>query len=247
MTQGKPGVDSSYANVTEKIIGEVKDFLGEKPLFWGRYFATQGVVEYHHATENEPLAQAGIRLLPIARRTSDVGDTEAEGVTDARACVDDILVSFPIDYLARQGGEFFIFLDVENSPALSEAYYTGWAETIRTSSRERSENAVSLLPCVYAAQSNQATWTALNRTQEAGVPCHGVWVARYHSTECSAQRPQWESEFLTPKITLPCPILLWQHAENCVNGQVDLSQVNPNIDLDNDLLARLILPPPSES
>ncbi len=243
MPQGKPGADSSYAVVTEQLVQQAKTFFGVYPVFWGRYFATSGVVEYSHTTENGPLAANGIPLLPVARRTANVGGTEAQGTTDAQACAGDILATFGADYLTSQGGAFLVFLDVEGHPSLSVSYYTGWAQTLVADSRSRSSNSVTLLPCVYASQSDNATWNALVQASQAGVPCHGAWVARYHSTECSGPMPDWEASFLTPGADLPCDILIWQYAENCIDNQIDSSQTNPNIDLEGALLSKLILPP----
>ena len=248
MAQGKPGADSSYAEVTDQLVQEATTFFGETPVLWGRYFATSGPVEYNPATEDQPLAQSGIRLLPIARRTTHVGGSEQEGGIDAIACVEDILVAFGVDYLASQGGEFLVFLDVEGdpasgSPSLSISYYKGWANTLIANSRSRTMNRVTLLPCVYARQGDNTTWNALVQASRTGVYCYGAWVARYHSIDCIETMPDWETGFLTPAVSLPCHILLWQYSENCLQNQIDCNQTNPNIDLEGALLSKLILPP----
>jgi hypothetical protein len=70
-----------------------------------------------------------------------------------------------------------------------------------------------------------------------------VWVARYPLPGCQPL-PEWNVAKVVPTVPLPCPILAWQYAANCLGGGgIDCSVTNPNIDLQNDLLAHLILPP----
>jgi hypothetical protein len=68
--------------------------------------------------------------LPIARQTSNVNGTQAQGSTDAEANSEDLIATFGQEYLASQGGQFLMFLDVEGSPSLSSAYFSGWADTL---------------------------------------------------------------------------------------------------------------------
>src|SRR6185295_1789657 len=91
--------------------------------------------EYRHEQENPVLAQAKIKLLPVAQQTSHVGGTQALGTSDATGNVDDFLATFPQDVLVAQGGQFLMFLDVEGlpqqgNPSLALPYYTGWAQTL---------------------------------------------------------------------------------------------------------------------
>src|SRR5215470_10217040 len=134
MAKGKPGADSSVI-VTSQVMGKglidlAKGLFGETPVFWGRYFtstSTGGTVEYRHLKENRILRANGIRVLPIARQTARVDGNEAAGAADASANAHDILATFGADYLKGLGGEFYVFLDVEGAPSLSQAYFTGWA------------------------------------------------------------------------------------------------------------------------
>jgi hypothetical protein len=137
MAAGMPGADSSTL-VTSQIGGRnlielATEALGAKPVVWGRYFtsvATTGVVEYRHLKENQPLRTDGIRVLPIARQTKRVNGSVADGSADATANAEDLILTFGADYLASQGGQVFMFLDVESTPSLSVAYYQGWAGTL---------------------------------------------------------------------------------------------------------------------
>ncbi|HSS49046.1 MAG TPA: hypothetical protein VLX28_08870, partial [Thermoanaerobaculia bacterium] len=184
MARGLAGADSSTP-VTASLIQTATQLFGETPALWGRYFTsptTCGSAEYRHAEENAVLAQAGVRLLPIARQTTNVAGSEQQGASDAQGNVDDIFDTFGTQYLAAQGGELLLFLDVEGSPStgspsLSPSYYTGWAQTLVSYSRSSSTNAVTILPCVYARQGDDQTWNVLAATG-ADIQCTGAWIAR---------------------------------------------------------------------
>ena len=249
MAKGKPGADSSVL-VTSQIGGKslvqlATDLYGEPPAFWGRYFtspSTGGNVEYRHLKENRILRENGIRVLPIARQTKRVDGDAALGSADANANGHDILVTFDSGYLQTLGGEFYVFLDVEGTPSLSQAYYTGWANTLSEYSSKATGGAVTLLPCVYATHFDSLTWSAVADAVAAGVDCRGAWVARWRHHGCHAL-DEWDDVLVQPKVQIPCPVLCWQYADDCHGaGGFDCSQTNPAITVD-DLLSHLILPP----
>jgi len=245
MAQGEPGADSS-SHVTSSLIEEVTTFFGTTPVFWGRYFTsvtTSGSVEYRHATESQPLHAAGIRLLPVARQTAHVSGTGEQGIADGNANAEDFITTFGAELLASQGGKFYMFLDVEGSPSLSAAYYAGWAQGLAEAAESLSGGTVQMVPCVYGTRSDTATWSAVAEAMAAGTPCAGAWIARYFTGQCAMG--EWDDAVLTPAAPnpMPCPILAWQYAGNCLNGAIDCSQTNPNIDLFADLLMFLVLPP----
>jgi hypothetical protein len=251
MAKGNPGADSSVL-VTSQIGGKslvrlATDLYSEPPAFWGRYFTsawTGGNVEYRHLKENAILRENGIRVLPTARQTKRVDGDEAVGSADAIANAHDILVTFGADYLQTLGGEFYVFLDVEGAPSLSQAYYTGWANSLTEHSSAATSGAVTLLPCVYATQSDSATWSAVSAAAAMGVDCRGAWVARWTHHGCHAL-DEWDDARVQPKVSIPCPVLCWQYADDCHGGSgFDCSQTNPALALD-DLLNHLILPPDS--
>jgi hypothetical protein len=252
MAKGKPGADSSNL-VTAQIDGQgliqlACDLFGEFPVLWGRYFtstSTSGNVEYQHRKENQPLRDKGIRVLPIARQTKRVEGSLDEGSSDAKANADDIIATFGSDYLASQGGRFFVFLDVEGTPSLSVPYYTGWAQTLRAHSATITNSDVILLPCVYATQNDSPTWTTVATAANAGVECNGAWIARWRHHGC-APLDDWDDNVVNPTVPIPCPVLIWQYADACHGGNgFDCSQTKPGIDLNKDLLNQLILPPPA--
>jgi hypothetical protein len=250
MAKGFPGADSCTP-VTEKMIEGATKLLGSAPVFWGRYFtsvSTAGTVEYRHSTESPALNAAGIRLLPVGRQTGHVGGSSEQGIADGTANAQDFISTFGAEVLAEQGGRFYLFLDVEGSPSLSQDYYAGWvqgltAEAASASAGSSSEGSVQILPCVYATQSDKETWLAVAAAVGAGVPCYGAWIARYYTGECAMG--DWRPEIVTPAapVPLPCPILAWQYAGNCMNGEIDCSQTNPEMNLNTQLLAFLVLPP----
>jgi len=245
MARGLPGTDSSI-QVTAQLVQAAINFFGETPKFWGRYFKSPtggSSAEYRHKVEDPILAGAGIKVLPIAQQTNHVNRDRAQGAADAKLNVSDFLLTFPQDHLVEQGGQFFMFLDVEGNPPLSVDYYTGWAQTLIDFSGSESNNGVTLLPCVYAPQLNTTTWHALVAATGNGVPCHGAWVARYpHDRSCVIR--DFDPNFAIPSVQLPFDVLIWQYDEECLNGRIDLDQTNPEIDdIDTALLNQLILPP----
>jgi hypothetical protein len=228
------------------LIALAKALYGEPPVFWGRYFtstATGGTVEYRHLKENQPLRDNQIRVLPIARQTKRVDGTQADGSADAEDNANDVIATFGADYLANLGREFYMFLDVEGSPSLSQAYYSGWAQTLAAHSVSATGGRVTLLPCVYATRSDNTTWAALAAAVAGGTICKGAWIARWPAHGCQPL-PEWNDNTVTPTVGLPCPILIWQYADDCHGGGgFDCSEVNPRINVQTDLLDHLILPP----
>jgi hypothetical protein len=127
-----------------------------------------------------------------------------------------------------------VFLDVEQSHPLSRTYYRGWAAGVQAIGAAHS---VNFIPCVYGSFSASTTWQALAAEFANGVPCGGVWIARYVVANGCAPMPVW-SDVRTRPPDLPAavPVLAWQYAQNCHN--IDLNQCNPNHE--TSFLARLI-------
>ena len=247
MARGLPGSDSSL-QVTPALIQLATNVFGEAPKFWGRYFKSPtggSFAEYRHKKEDPVLAQANIKLLPVAQQTANVHGSQAQGTADAQDNVADLLATFPLAHLVSQGGQFLMFLDVEGvshaAPSLSLAYYTGWAQTLVSFSRSQTNNAVTLLPCVYARQLDTVTWNHLVTANANGVACHGAWVARFPGG-CDAR--DFDPHRAFPPVQLPFDVLIWQFAEKCFGDKIDLDQTNPNIaDIQTRLMDKLILPP----
>lgn len=246
MSRGLPGADS-FSIVTPGLIQAAANIFGSTPAFWGRYFKSataKSPPEYSHSNEDAVLAQANVRVLPVAQQTGHVNGSEAQGAADAQLNVADILATFPQASLIAQGGQFLMFLDVEGvsaqAPSLSLTYYKGWAQTLASFSQSQSNNAVTILPCVYGRQLDNVTWNTLSTANANGVPCHGAWVARYPGG-CNAR--DFNNSFAIPTVPLPCDVLIWQYGENCANGQIDLNQTNPNVaNIQSEFLDKLILP-----
>ena len=100
--------------------------------------------------------------------------TSADGTADAKLNAKDVILTFGADYLKSLGGNVLMFLDVESAPPLSLCYYKGWARTLCDFSQSFSHGGVTLLPCVYGVQSDDATWQAIASADSQGVFCHGV-------------------------------------------------------------------------
>jgi hypothetical protein len=245
MAQGLPGADSSVL-VTTSMIQGASALLGATPVFWGRYFtsvSTTGDVEYRHAEENQLLNAAGVPLLPIARQTGNVDGRVEQGIADGVANARDFIRTFGTQVLTEQGGRFYMFLDVEGSPSLSQDYFVGWAQGLAEEAESLGGGSVQILPCVYGTHTDTDTWSAVAAAIAAGTPCFGAWIARYFSGQCVMG--EWQPAIVTPlaPVPFPCPILAWQYAGDCLDGQIDCSQTNPDIDIQSQLLAFLVLPP----
>jgi hypothetical protein len=249
MAIGSPGADSSNL-VTRLINGKpmvdvAAELFGRMPVLWGRYFtsaATSGLVEYRAHKENQALRDRNIRVLPIARQTKHVDGAQAKGSADAQLNVEDLIKTFSASYLRSQGGRFIMFLDVEGTPSLSTDYYIGWARTLVDHSQSISNGAVTILPGVYATQSDDTTWRAVAEAGQRGVHSQGAWVARWRIRGCGAPL-DWDPGIVLPRVRLPCEVLLWQYADECHGGDgFDCNETNPNIDL-QDILSQCVLPP----
>jgi hypothetical protein len=251
MAKGKAGADSSVQVIHQiggkNLVQLAQDLFGTTPVLWGRYFAgvsKSSSAEYRHLDENQILRQHNIRVLPIAQQTPKVGGTQEQGRADAMANVEDLFATFGKDYLASQGGKFLMFLDVEGSPSLSLDYYMGWAGTVVSHSADLTSGGVQVLPCVYATQLDTTTWQAIASASDRGVGCNGAWVAHWVGSRGCQGLVDWDNAQVSPRIAIPCQVLLWQYSDAC-HGEdgFDCNQTNPGIDLQADLLAKLVLPP----
>lgn len=256
MSRGKPGVDSNGPATSidggVTLLQRAQQLFGEPPVFWGRYFKAphNSDTEQYQKSENHLFRELGIRVLPLARQTSHVARSSASlGRSDAVDNVDALFEAFTIEHLAAGGGRFYMFLDTESrpKPPLAREYYTGWASELVQHSSEATGNAVTILPCIYVNQGDNETCRALGEAvANDGVQCLGAAVARYFEfdhTGCHLP-VDWDEEREQPSVRLPCPILIWQYIGDCFQtGLLDGNQVNPAVDLQNDLLQFLILPP----
>lgn len=236
------GVDTFFRVTKPRDIEDATEVLGTKPLFWGRYFSGVdfgGGGEYFRRLESSPLHLEGIRVLPIARFTTQVGLGENEGLRDGTDQAQDVILSFGEDYLKSKGGEYYIFLDVEPQTPLSKDYYLGWSQAVRNFSSK-----VKLLPCVYLNAWDSITSRALSLAMRNGAECEGLWIANYGNRFRKSSSPQldFDSEDASPATSIPgVPVLIWQYAGE-IDGDFDLNVSNPQIK-DEEILNRLIMPP----
>jgi hypothetical protein len=216
---------------------------------WGRYFKRPGFEQdYQPAAENRVFNAHHIRLLPIARQTNRVAGTASDGATDAILNVDAFVKSLEMENLAAIGGEFLMFLDVEGTsdrnPNLSIDYWIGWSAALVAHSRRVSDRRFTIVPGIYCRQNQNVTWDAIVRGDALGFPCTGAWVFRSRTSACTKPIPSWDAPFNTPAVRLPCPIMIWQFAIDCLfEGGVDFDMVNPDPSIESALMNRLIIPP----
>jgi hypothetical protein len=231
----------SSVRLTKTRFNLAKKLLGERPAAWGRYFNG-----FHtHSAEYRPeeaalFKELGVKLIPIAQQTPKVGGTALEGAAHAAVNVYKFISRIGLDRLVANGSETIMFLDIEGDPPMSAEYYSGWSKTLVAASRDQSEGKFTIRPGIYARPRDGATWTALRVAAALGAePCAGIWAARYHTNACDKPRPDWEPDFITPTPAPDCPVVLWQYAIDCPDGNgVDCDLVSP----DANLLDTLIVP-----
>lgn len=233
------GADSLNSVTSSFYITETTNLLGSKPAFWGRYFSGlnyTGVGEYM-TQEHSTLRANNIRVLPIGRYTTRVGLGQTEGLEDGADQAADVLGKFGESYLQSQGGEFYLFLDVELSDPLSSSYYLGWSQAVKAASSK-----VKLLPCVYLNANDATTSRALATAITFGASCAGLWIAYYlyYNTDTITAVP-FDNTLAAPATPVPVPVLFWQYAGD-IAGTYDFSVSNPALAVQT-LLRRLILPP----
>jgi hypothetical protein len=241
------GIDS-LSPVSLSILESATHEMGQMPAFWGRYFTsanTKGSGEYHHRIENPILSGTGIRILPIARQTNDVHDTQEHGFRDGLANALDIIATFGAEYLIEMGGRISIMLDVEGSQMshLSVGYYTGWCNGLKRVPEE-----IEFIPCVYGIPGDTITWLSLQKAllirENTNVMCGGVWLSHPYSINSRKEPIEWNSKMLIPYQQLDIPVLLWQYMFGDNNHLLfDRSIVNPNLADASEFLSTLILPP----
>ena len=239
------GAADSSIRLTKSRFNLAKKLLRLTPVAWGRYFNG-----FHtHPAEYQPeeaalFRELNVKLIPIAQQTPKVGGTALEGAAHAAVNVYKFISRIGVDHLAAHGDEYLMFLDVEGSPSLSAEYYTGWSKTIVAASRDQSERRFTILPGVYARPRDTKTWESVRDAKRLGAePCRGVWSARYHFNACDKPRPEWEKDFITPSPAPDCPVLLWQYAIDCPDGNgVDCDLIAPDEAAQSMLLDRLIVP-----
>jgi len=234
---GTPGADT-MGNVTVANIHEASHLIGATPRFWGRYFVGRDA-EYRGSLENKVLHDNGIRVVPVCRETNLIHGTSAKGKEIGAKVAADVLVTFGEDYLASQGGAFYIFLDTEPAPqpSLSTDYYLGWSKAVIEASKK-----VRFLPALYINQGDERTASALKVAMEKGAECHGLWVANYgrNTTFISP----WKKIQAPHPLDLYFPVLIHQYIGDVRSGIYDFNEINPYLDVPNSLvLNRLILPP----
>jgi hypothetical protein len=235
--------------VTPEILQMVRDRFGAAPLFWGRYFKRpDSTDEYQPAAENAVLAANDVKLLPIARQTNRVAGTASDGAQDAALNADAFIKALGVEHLAAIGGEMLMFLDVEGTsaqnPNLSLDYWIGWSTALTARSESAGSGRFRIVPGVYCRQNQSPTWTVIADAARLGYRCAGAWVFRMHADACTKPMPDWEPTFNTPTVALPCPLMIWQFAIDCLfEGGVDFDMINPDPGIATALLNRLVLPP----
>jgi hypothetical protein len=101
----------------------------------------------------------------------------------------------------------------------------------------------TIVPALYCRQNQNPTWQTIATASTLGFPCAGAWVFRMRTGACTKPIPEWDAPFNTPAVALPCPIMIWQFAIDCiVDDGIDFDMLNPDSAVATALLNRLVLP-----
>jgi hypothetical protein len=250
------GCDSSYSPITTQFMEDAILYLsGRRPVFWGRYFNhssgkdSRRQISYQAAYENPVLARYRCRVLPVFAQNTSGGPLSLgrrDGLENGR----DFIETLGASRLAANGPEYLMFLNVENGATFTSDYWIGWHEGLQQAGRQYGGNRFRLIPALYTNWGTRSdhVWRRVNQAHERGVPFGGAWVARVDpevsSYGCGAQQI-WNGETHNAMgSTLPGPILASQYNLDCKlpAGEIDFSSINPAIDIQRNLLAKLFQP-----
>jgi len=245
------GIDSLVPSASSLLSNaRTPTYLGQMPALWGRYFYAPGQINssgnkdtHYSAAEGSFLRANGIRLMPVARQTGNVGGNAATAIKDAANNVAAIFAELPSAYLSGADPDLLVFLDVEQDSPMTAEYFTNWSATLIAEAAKQSGQRVRLHPAIYGSRSATSTWDALRAAMAGGAVCDGAWIARYYYP--SPIPHPWSDPLTTPEGGLSCPILAWQYWESPDHAPTaqnfDTTIVNPaHADI---LISRLALPP----
>jgi hypothetical protein len=220
------GVDSSFAQVTQKRLDFLVKECGALPQWWARYLGDPKDPITLNAEKESPLLQAaGVPLVTIARRSGVVslGSDRGQqcGAEDAKQLAA-IAAKYPVNSK--------VFLDVEMTPVLSAFFWKAWAIEIARAGFE---------PCVYLPNAvyHRPQWEALNTAILRGAPCAGIWVAGYFyqsNDECNKGTSTYKEILWDKRLTsgpATAPVLAWQYIGNAYGKQFDFNALSPDVDI----------------
>jgi hypothetical protein len=241
--------DDSVEPFSSMWLSRMVALTGVKPKWIGRYIGRGSKPATYQllASEFAPAAAAGVKFLLIAEQTTSVSGTEQQGYADGQGNAQNIFSLFGAANLPEKT---MVFLDVEGSPDLTAAYYTGWERGLTESAATLGAGIKSLLPCIYASENDGQTWKRLSAAIAAGSHCASAWVASYLTTSKVPIAPSWDASRArmntgdnTP--SPQCPVDIWQFAGGYAGTPyeaLDPDSVNPSTDA-AAFLSRCVTPP----
>ncbi|WP_095089001.1 hypothetical protein [Mesorhizobium sophorae] len=232
--------------------------LGKSPTFWGRFFKGPGntsPIQYQPTVENTFFSQRGIRVLPIARQTNNVGRSERLGYVDGQRNGAAVLAAFGANHLARMADGIRVFLDVERYGPMSPSYYEGWSKGLIDAGRQTMidfsdeidmgvfprDISVTFRPCVYGHHSADRTWQSLGTAISGGAVCDGAWIVFMNSPARFPIWP-WRSSFTSRHMPSSVPVLACQRILDYSQDGVNLDYNLANPAHEADFLNTLVLP-----
>jgi len=257
------GADSTDL-VRQPVIDAFRSQYAASPAFWGRYFkapANPDDIQYKYKKENRVLHENNIKLLPIARQTSRVAGSEAEGRTDGTHNAAAVIEAFGAPFLVQAGVAPLVFLDTEpegTGPALSFDYYVGWARGLIAEGKRQTGGRLQFQPGIYLNSSGHegngrvaahvaAHVLALIQSNqlEGELQCRAIWSAKYGDRTPLSPIPAWaDQETRLPEMPATCPVIAWQWAEakdNIPRLPIDPNLLHPSAGA--EFLTHLLVPP----
>ena len=254
------GVDTAGA-LSNINWGAFKNWCGLYPVFAGRYFGSgynwvQGeFTAAYSATEGVLNKIVPIQASQSARQQTTGSDGYSYGVGDAAATCQNIESAIRAGQLnIPSSGSVYVYLDVEESTALTTDYWAGWSATVFNYPLNSNS---PFWPCIYAWYGQQSNGkyspgsdvqNALNSSCSSypgdATLCYGLWSSEPELCSfCNFPEasPSWSvfnsfSQNICG-VKKPVPLLLYQFAEKgACNTTCNNSSFagNQNLDLDSD-------------
>jgi hypothetical protein len=233
------GIDQ-LGTASEASLAFATDKLGQKPVFWGRYFKTAADTssgEYQAHLEANFFNGHNIKVLPVGRQTAHVNTPDRDlGHTDGLNNAAALIAGFGQDLLAAMP-EVAVFLDAEIDNPLNHVYFQGWSAGLL----EGGQGTVKFAPCVYGHHNDATTWGELHQAMAAGARCDATWIVFMQSAEFPIG--PWQPTFRGKNMADDIKVAIAQRILDLTDDDgrtYDFDLVNP--DLQEWLLPRLVLP-----
>jgi len=217
-----------------------KQWKGEWPSFVGRYFGgdqnaiTGEFSSFKSTTGNQCQYVLPIQACVQANQQQTGSEGLSVGASDAETTLNN-LKGFLGELAIPDSGLVYVYLDVEPNVRLTPAYWSGWANAIRTGTDSSgTESFRPALYCQYVQDSSTGLWGPNSLVAQAlndactdwpgyAAVCYGLWPAQPEDVPASCvptDGPDWSvfsqfSQNLCGTET-SVPVLVYQYIEGCL-------------------------------